>query len=496
MLTYGKDFGLHHIDATADHENYYLNVNGLSASRAGLAFPGNTNLAGAATPLGSSSQEDNHRIESYLLLANYNYNSKYLLSASIRYDGSSRFSPETRWGTPFWAVGGAWMLNKENFLNDVSWLDMLKVKASYGTNGNEALGGYYTWQSLYDLNYANGGDAGAIIANLGSNTLSWEHVKQLNAGFEAGLFKNRVNVEFNYFVKTNTDMLYYLPMPLSTGITSRPANIMDMENKGIELAINADVVRSDDFTWNTKLNLTHFKNEITKMPESEGQDSVITGNYMYTKGHSIYEYYLVESAGINHENGDELYYYYDANGNKLDTNNYAFAVANGKSYQGSSLPDLIGSFRNTFTYKGFGLDFMFTFGLGGKYYDGIYQGLMGPGAIGQNWHEDILNSWTPENTDADLPRLEMDNQDIGQNSTRWLVDASYLSLRNVSLSYTFNSKWIKSAGLQSLMIYVNADNLMLLSKRKGMDPQATFAGNPDYIYSPARTVMFGVKVGL
>lgn len=496
MLTYGKDFGLHHIDATADHENSSINVNSLSASRAGLAFPGNTNLAGAATPLNSSSVEDNWRMESYLLLANYNYNSKYYLTASVRYDGVSRFSPETRWGSPFWAIGAGWMISKENFMSNITWLDALKIKASFGTTGNQAIGSYYVWQRLYSLDYPNGGDAGAIIAQLGSKDLTWEHDNTFNAGLEFHIAKDRVSGEFNYFRKKVTDMLYLVPMPWSTGIPNRPVNLMDMENKGVELSLNSDVVRSNDFTWNLNLNLTHLKNVITKMPDDDVLDSVIDGNLMYSVGHSRFEYFLVESH-VDHETGDELYYYYDENGNKLDTNNYAFANAHGRVYQGSSLPDLTGGFTNSFSYKGFDLSFLFTFGIGGKYYDRIYQDLMSPGSsIGHNWHEDILNSWTPENKDSDLPRVELQNQDIGQNSARWLVDASYLNLRNISLGYTFNSKWAKNIGLQSLKIYATADNIMLLTKRKGMDPQATFDGNPDFIYSPARTIMFGVKVGL
>lgn len=496
MLTWERQIGDHYFNAVAAHENYDLRTTGVSASRAGVAFPGNYDLTGAATPLGSASAVDLHRIESYLAKADYTFKNKYLFTASVRQDGSSRLAAGNgRWGSPFWAVGAGWKINQEEFLRDVKWLDMLKLKMSYGTQGNESLGGYYSWQSLYRVDFPNGSAPGAIVSTIGNRALTWETSSQFNAGVEFGLFgQGRVTGEITYFVRGTSNMLYNLPVALSHGISTRPANTLSMQNKGIEFSLNADVVRSRNFTWNMNLNLTHFKNEITKMPT--GIDSIITGQYMYKEGHSIYDFYLVESSGVNPTNGDELYKYVNDEGAWADTSNYAFANGRGRTYQGSSLPDLMGQLTNTFTYKGFDLSFMIAFNLGGKFYDGVYQDLMSPGTVGNNWHRDMLNRWTEENPNGELPRVEYQNQDIGGQSTRFLTSASFLNIRSINLGYTLPTKWIAKTGMSSLRIYASADNVWLFSNRQGMNPQGSFSGLTDFNYTPSRIIMAGVKVGL
>ncbi len=496
MLTYDRTFGNdHYVNAVVAHENYDLRTSAMSASRAGVAFPGNTNLEGAATPLGSSSQDDFHRIESYLAKADYIYKNRYIFNASIRQDGSSRLAAGNgRWGDPFWALGAGWKINQEDFLKDVKWLDMLKLKVSYGTQGNEGLGGYYSWQSLYRVDFANGTVPGAIVSSIGNRALTWEKSSQLNAAVEFGMFKGRVTGEFAYFMRGTSNMLYNLPIAMSHGLSTRPANTITMQNRGVELNVNADVVRSRNFTWNVNLNLTHYKNEITSMPD--GIDSIIRGTQMLKKGHSVYDFYLVESSGVDASNGNELYRYVTPEGNWADTSNYAYANGRGRTYQGSSLPDLIGQITNTLTYKGFDLSFMLAFNIGGKFYDNVYQDLMGPGNIGTNWHRDALNSWSPENPNATLPRVEWQNLDNGGQSTRWLTSASFLNIRNISLGYMVPAKWLAKTGMSSLRIYASADNVWLFSKRQGMNPQGGFGGETDFIYTPSRIIMAGVKVGL
>ncbi len=265
----------------------------------------------------------------------------------------------------------------------------------------------------------------------------------------------------------------------------------------MEVNLNATVARAKDFSWNVNLNLTKMTNKITEL--APGLDSVLNGNKMLKPGHSIYDFYLVESAGVDPTNGDELYYYYGANGESLTTNEYAKAQGSRK-YMGSAIPDLSGAMTNTVAYKGFELSFLFTFGLGGKYYDGQYQSLVTGGAVASsNWHKDVVNnSWTPENTSASLPRLQYDNDDFGPNTTssRFLVDATYLNLRNINLRYTFPTKLATAAKLQSLAAYIAVDNVNLWSKRQGMNPQGQFNGEDAYYFSPQRTIMFGINVGL
>lgn len=506
-LSFDKSFDKHHVNALVNHENYALKVNTISAAGQDLTVPGIAELANTTNPLEHRSIENNATIESYLGNIIYDYDNKYFLSSSIRRDGTSRFSPKSRWGT-FWALGLGWSINEESFMQDVTWVDLLKIKASYGTQGNEntlnsnGTSNYYPWQSVYDLNYKNGNQSGGIVLDLGNPELHWENSKQLNAGFEFSLFKRRLSGEFNYFIRTNADLIFGVPLAPSTGIVSILSNTATLQNKGVELTLNGDIVRGSDFNWNATMNVTHFKSNITKMPElTPGVDSILNGNYMWKVGHSIYDYYLVESH-VDRNTGEEKYYYYDydedSNYVKMDTTSYAYATGkNGRDYRGSSLPKLSGAMTNNFSYKGFDLSVMFTFGLGGKYYDRIYQRLMGSNyTLGNNFHKDMLNRWTEDNPDSDIPKLEVNNQDIGSPSTRFLIDGSYFNLRNISLGYTFKHDWIKAAGFTSLRVSFAADNVVLLTKRRGMDPQGTFGGNPDYRYSPNRTFVLGVNLGL
>lgn len=487
----------HGIDVYAGHESYYWNRNYLSASRNGVSFPGNTNLTGAAVATGSNSQDDNIRMESYLARANYDYLGKIFLNASVRTDGNSRFSPSNRWGT-FWAVGGGYDLKSAEFMQSLKGVDMLKLKASYGSQGNDNIG-LYAWQSLYSVDFANGNYSGALISNIGNQNLTWENQKQFQVGFDYSFLK-RISGEIVYFDRTVVDMLYNLPMAPSTGIASRPVNVMDMTNKGVELAVNALIVSpktTGDFSWSTGINLTKVVNQITKMAV---QDSIINGNQIYTKGHDLYSFYLVENAGVD-ELGNELYYTKDADGQKVTTTTWTDANNYGRSIVGIGRPDFEGSWSNQIAFKGFDLSTLVTFGIGGYVYDGIYQSLMGSSNLnwGANFHNDLItgNRWTQENqTGASLPRLELSNTDIGNSSTRFLTDASYLNIRTISLGYSLPTNIANKIKLGSVRIYTSLDNVYLFTKRQGLNPQAFFGGGSDYIYYPARTLSFGVRVGL
>ena len=494
LLTWSRKFDNHNFTILAGHENYDYTYRVISASRYGVVMPGNAELSGMPTPNSATSYTDMDRMESYLANLNYDYNNRYFVSASVRSDGTSRFY--NRWGT-FWSVGGGWIISQEEFLRDINNLNTLKIKASYGTQGNKNISTYYGWQSLYSVGFPNGSYPGVVVDQLENKDLTWEAQKQFNAGLEFRIFE-RVSGEFNYFNKTNSDLLFRRPMPISTGISYRWENTLTMVTNGLELNLNADIIKpkvTNGFSWDINFNLTHFKDKITKMPE--GVDT-IPGTYnTYTEGHSIYDYYIVRSAGVDRENGDELYYYTDSTGKESTTNLFAEAQLTGRTYVGNSVPKVMGALTNNFSYKGFDLTFMVTYALGGKYYDQIYQGLMGEQLTpGSNMHVDMLNRWTIDNRDASLPRAELNNLDLSQTTDRFLVDGSYLNIRNINLGYSFNDRLVSKMKLSSLRLYMAIDNVYLFSKRQGMDPQATFGGNPGYIYSPSRTINFGINVGL
>jgi len=493
----------HEISATAVHENYYYNETYLTGSNTGFPAENFRDLSVATGTPTSSSNTYNERLESYLGIVNYAYKGKYIFNANIRRDGLSRFYSDNRWGT-FGAVGAAWIISDENFMKNVKWVNSLKLKASFGTQGNNRInttGGaqnYYAWQGLYDVSRPNGGNSAAIPITLNNTNLKWESQKNLNIGTEFTLFNNILSGELNVYNRATSGLYYNVPFVPSTGFASKLQNAADMYNRGIELNVYVTPVRTSNFEWRFNANFSKFKNVLTKL--ADGVDSSIQSITMWKKGHSVYDYWVLHSDGVNSANGDELYSYTDASGNKKDTSDWTAAANSlrGRGYTGtSSIPALQGGFTNTLKYKGFQLEFLITYSIGGQFYDGTYQNLMKMETMGSNnLSPDVKNSWTVDNPTASLPRLELGNQDIGQVSDRWLVNASWLNIRNINLSYTFPLKTIGKMGFQSLTTYLSADNVYLFSARKGMNPQQSFGGTSDYLYVPSRIVTFGVRLGL
>lgn len=527
LLTYNRDFGMNSIDVLAGHESYLYRFNRLSATRINFPFPGLTELAGASTGEGSTSYEDNDRIESYLGRINYDYADRYYLTASVRTDGSSRFHPDTRWGT-FWSVGGSWRISEENFLQ-VDWINSLKIKASYGQQGNNNGIGYYPYQGLYDL--ARDGDiianniySGAIASSLELSSLIWEKNNNFNTGVEFALF-NRLRGSFEYFVRSSDNLLFEVPIPLTNGIESKWENIGGMVNKGVEGIISADVVNGENFRWMIDFNITHYKNEVTELPKEE----IIRGTKKLMVGHSINDFYLREFAGVDAETGYPLYWkdeleldgdgapVLDDDGEPVKTGERLLttdATDADRYYVGTALPTIYGGLTNSFQFAGFDLSIFVTYSIGGDFLDGIYQTLMHEGDYGNAFHSDILDRWTePLSTDglpsavnyddpgvthyyiADaIPRVENGNTNINYTSSRFLTDASYVNLRNITLGYTLPKNLTTRFDVASLRVFATADNLKIWSKRQGMDPQQSFTGTSDYSYVPVRTFTVGLNV--
>ena len=483
----------HNLEVSLIHEAYSLRNQSASLTRTGFTGPDFKEGAGAAVGTGSSTSLDYQTIESYLALLSYDYRNKYYLTANIRRDGTSRFSPTSRWGT-FGSVGLGWIVSDEPFMDfSKSWLSLFKVRGSYGVTGQQDLGaGYYVWRSRYNFNH-NNLNPGVEFATWGNADLKWEGRLQANVGFDAEFFNSRLRVGFDYFNNGSRDMLYGQPLASSTGVGSIPTNIGDMLNKGVELSINADIVKSKGtgFNWNTRLNLTHLKNRLTK---SQTGDTIITGARIIGEGYPVNAWYMVEYAGVDPESGVALYY----RGDRTTTDDYASLTSADYKYFGSPFRDLDGSWTNNFTYKNFDLSFMISFGLGGKFYDATYQNLMATGsdARGQAWHVDMLNAWTPENKETDVPRASFDDRYGSSTSSRFLISNSFASLKNVNIGYTFTGKSMTKLGFSNLRVYVAADNVFYMAARKGVDLGQELFGNSSFTYYPYRTITFGVNIGL
>jgi len=438
VLTWAKEFGLHSLKVLAGHENYKYKYNYLAGYMSGFTFPGQSELNNGSVAFSvPTSYEDNHTIESYFGNVNYDYDQKYLLSASYRTDGSSRFRDDVRWGN-FYSAGIGWRLSQENFLKNVGWINELKLKASYGEQGNEDIGLFYPYIAYY---YANGDGTYSPPTRPVNPDLLWEKNKIVNLGLEFALFNNRVTGTLEWYNKQSDNLLFDVPLPISTGYASVYQNIGTMKNTGVELQLGYTPIRTKNFNWRMDLNLSHNDNEITKLPPTQAVNGIINGTKKLLVGHSIYDFWLKEYAGVDASTGDALYYkdILDANGKatgqKTITNVY---TQGSEAYHGSALPDFMGGFTNSFNYKNFDLSFLLTFSYGGLFYDGNYANIMHRGSAGIAWSTDIAESWHKPGDVTVTPRLQ--NAISGQDgaSTRWLVDGSYLNVKNITLSYTLS----------------------------------------------------------
>ncbi|MGY0035236.1 hypothetical protein [Pedobacter sp. NJ-S-72] len=291
IFTYEKTINEdHNLSLLGGHEFYSRNIREISGSRQGFVLPEFYEPDAAAQLNGFNGFADNYRLLSFFGRAEYNYKNKYFFSGSLRTDGSSRFSPETRWGT-FWSVGGSWRATKEDFLNDSPWLNNLTFRASYGAQGNDDIGTYYAYEGLYAI-YNNLGENGLVTKRISTPDLKWETNLNFNVGVDFGVFKDRISGTIEYFNRASQNLLFSLPKALSTGFKSIDANIGALKNTGIEVQINAIPVMTRDFKWTFSINATHYKNKITELP----QNNQIVGNKLLRVGGSINDFYIKEWA--------------------------------------------------------------------------------------------------------------------------------------------------------------------------------------------------------
>jgi TonB-linked SusC/RagA family outer membrane protein len=502
MIRYNRDIGEHGIEALVAHENYNYKNNVLTATRSGFPFPGLVELGGAAVGEGSGSYEDNYRLESYFSKIDYSFRNRYFASLNYRMDGNSRFAKEVRWGS-FWGAGAGWLLSEEEFIEIPGWISLLKMKASYGEQGNDKIGSYYGYQELYQAGMNNLNYPGLIASRLSTPGLTWESLNSFNTGLEL-IVKERFAFSFEYYIRNNNNLLFQQPLPPSTGFTSIDANVASLSNRGADLEVKALLINSSNFKWISELYLSHFKNQIKELP----QGSIISGNKRWEVGRSVYDFWMEEFAGVNPETGKSQWYVnvplrdagnnplLDSSGNPVYeeergiTEIYSQA---GRYYQGSAIPDLSGGFNNTFSFYGFDLSVLFTYGIGGKVFDFQYQLLMHSGQYGNNFHTDILNRWTPENNDTNVPGLD-GTQTAAVRSSRFLADADHLILRNVSLGYQIPRTLVSRLNVGEISLNLKADNLLMLTSRKGLVPLQSFDGNRQLQHIPVRTISLGMNI--
>ncbi|MBK8655583.1 MAG: TonB-dependent receptor [Haliscomenobacter sp.] len=497
QLTYKKQFGKHNVDVLLGHENYDYRDNFITGSRSQLILDGNIELVNFTTTTNLNSGADFNRQEGYFSRVNYDYDNRYFISLSARRDGSSRFYQDVRWGT-FFGGSAAWQVHNEAFMGGLDMISKLKLRASYGQTGNNAGIGFYAWQPLFSLGWNNATEAGILQGSLGNAALSWESNNQFDLALEFGLFRDRVTGVVEYFNRESDDLLFSVPLPLSTGTSSQTRNIGAMYNRGLELQLTVEPVRTRNFSWTIDMNATTYKNEITRMPESNKE--IISGTKKLQVGSSLYDYWLREWYGVNPNNGDAEYRavnFVATNSRITETGDTVTTSLNNARfhYNGSAIPDFTGGLTNTFEYKGFSLSVLFIFQVGGYIYDGAYQSLMASSGYGSAKHVDILNRWQKAGDVTDVPRADVARSvDFNGTSDRWLTDATSLNLRNISVSYTFPSNLVKRMKIQGLQVFANGENLALWNKRKGMDGLGSFDGVTSNTYSFYRNFVGGLSL--
>ena len=506
LLNWNRSFGDHNVNVLLGHETKNDKYEYLYGEMTNFSDPSNPEFSNAAQYQGLSSYTGEYALEGYFIKGEYNYADKYYFTASFRRDGSSKFAKENRWGS-FWALGASWRLKEEAFLKDVDFIDNLKVKASFGTQGNDNIldpNGYTIYKAYSDLYTVERVDGAAAFTKVfrGNRDLTWEKSNNFNIGFE-GSFFDRLNVNFDFFIKETKDMLYASPLASSEGTpTWIYRNEMDMKNTGVELEINADVIKTKNFKWNVAFNATHYKNELTKLPDSKPADQYPdgyqAGSYWRKIGGSLYDFYTYEYAGVDPENGKPLYNKYtkDENGVETVTTVNTTSEASLRQTGKSAIPKLTGGLSTTFEAYGFDLSIQTAFQIGGYVWDSQYMTLMNTGDAGENFHKDMFNRWTPANTNTNIPQLLYQDQDQALGGDFALINASYFSLRNLTLGYSLPKSLIKKVGIGNLRVYLTGDNLWLQSKRKGLDPRQSFSGGTGYVYSALSSYSIGLNLTL
>ena len=502
ILNYNETFGKHNVGLMVGHEYYQKKYYYLSGTKSKLFSYDNEELGGAVVDgAGAHSYIDDYNSEGYFMRAQYDYAGRYFVSGSYRRDASSRFHPDHRWGN-FWSVGAAWLLNQENWF-DAPWVNMLKLKASYGSQGNDNIG-YYLYTDTYSIEN-NNGEIAVLFGQKGNPNITWETNTNLNIGTEFGFWNNRLSGSVDFFNRKTSDMLFAFSVPSSLGYSSYYANVGDMVNRGVEVELNADLIRTKNVLWSFNLNLTHVKNEVTYLaPEHksttvEGYKGYIDGSYFVGEGLPLYTYYLRSYAGVDPETGASLWYK-DVKGDdgkitRTKTSDYTSAT---RYLHDSAIPSVYGGFSTSVSAYGVDFSISFNYQIGGKGYDSGYASFMSSPygtTVGTNYHKDILKAWTPENKGSDIPRLQYGDQYTTSVSDRFLTDASYLNISNINVGYTLPSKITQKFGVQKLRVYLACDNVVYWSKRQGLDPRYSFTGATNFSnYSPIRTISGGVTV--
>lgn len=496
LLTWKKENDNHSFNVLLGHETYEENFTTLSLSKNNLIGDLSPVLDNSSVYTSASNYNTNYTTEGYFSRLIYGLNNTYYLNLTGRYDGSSVFHPDERWGT-FWSAGASWVMSNEDFM-DSKVINYAKLAVNYGTTGNDRI--FYAGTGTrnlvaYENQYEVDENNGALTQNLlylGNKELTWEKSASLDVSYEVSLF-NSLSVSLGYYRKKSNDLLFNTPLPTSTGKGSRPQNAGAMINSGFETEISWNAVKKENINVSFNANLSTLKNKITELPDDD--KPIQAGNFRREVGRSIFDYYMRKSAGVNATNGNAQWYKKDATTGK-DVITEDYSEADRYFIDKQAIPDITGGFGTNVKLGDFSLSLQFAYQLGGYGVDNEYYGLLGATTNITNI-VDYDKTWTVDNPTASLPRVDPLAPNQYNNSDLYLTDLSYLSLSNINLAYVLQNETFKKYHIDNVKFYGTINNAFLLySARQGYDPRLNSVGASSAEYGANRTIAFGVSINL
>ena len=489
-LTYSKTFGKHSVSAVTAFEVMKYDYEDLYAAKKTYGQDINTSLGNAADPIDADQKLQEDALMSYVASVNYSYDDKYYASFSFRRDGSSRLSPDTRWGN-FWSLSASWRLSQERFMQPLkSVLSDLKLRASYGVNGNLP-SSYYGYQSTYTTGAFYSGKPSPWESTLGNEELTWEKNYALNLGLDIGLF-SRVNVSLDWYTRTTKDLLMSKQLNSISGFSSLLTNVGQMRNTGVELEVRSNNIKTKDFSWTTAFNLSHNKNKILKLADLPW---FVDGRYVRKEGYPFNTIYLREYAGVDPETGSALYYdnQQDENGNY--TKNKVTDPGQASPIPLKDItPTISGGFMNTFNYQFIDLSFNLSYSFGGYSYDNASYILQDDGySVISNKSTEQRRRWQKPGDITDVPRFVYGNKKGGNyNSSRAIHSTDHIRLKSLILGLNAPKAWLQKLGIGNARIYFSGTNLLTWAAYDQYDPE--MSGVVGFYTPPLKTYAFGLEL--
>jgi TonB-linked SusC/RagA family outer membrane protein len=505
--SYNKTFGFNSISVMAGFETEKNNTDYVRAT--GMNLPNSqlytVSTAGTLTAAGYSW---GNSMMSVLSKVDYNYQEKYFASASFRRDGSSRLSDDTRWGN-FWSVAGAWRLSQEDFLKDNPVISNLRLRTSFGVNGTLPSSDYgYMGLMTYGSSYMD--SPGGTVTALSNDNLKWETNYSTNVGVDFGFFRGRLNGSVEFYNRDSRNLLQDVPVSRVTGFPTTLANIGRINNKGVEIQLDGDIIKTRNFSWSAAGNISFLRSRVTKLyngadiiwydPTGDDDDRA---QFIYREGASTLAFYGYEWAGVDKTNGKSVYYVndpddsqsgdftYNGRGATYDYNNANYKII------GNAVPFATGGFSTNVSFRGIDLGMNFIYKLGGKLYDGAYKDVADDGYYwerirAKSYYE---NMWTPTNTDGTQPALSgLDLTDAQQYTTRHIYDATFLRLKSLTLGYTLPKMLTSKVSVNKARFYFNVSNLLTFAKYKEADPEVNAYGTRGWETPIGKTYVFGIEL--